>query len=970
MTGVHVSPASSKRTVQKFSRSARSSGTELVEGQVAAPLEVLGSVERHLDDDQLAGLEQLGVGGATLEALLVALDERADAVEAGAVGGGVLGGGADAVAQLEEARHGLVEVVEGELEEVGVAGLDVGGPRAGEAVGLELGEDRGALGAGAELDRVPELVGEHDAQREASELLVEAGDQVHVVPRDQVGRRAEEGVLGDVAVVGRRLAAWRLLAVGPVGPEPARDRLVRLAVEILIAPRPERIDVDERGLHHLVAGGRVTAVETRVGGDGLVDVLVEVVVGLEALIAFEGELRVVGALLGAPCGDRHADEQQGKGLEQGAVQRGCSSRTGRCRRDATPVDSAAWPPRTAPLRARSPRGIPPPSRPMWCSPTAPPPPCDPSVPTTARSSPPSTPRQSPQSIYYRYFSPRPRLSESDLERFTHVDYVDRFALVALRGGELIGVARYDRWRHRSEAEVAFFVDDANHGRGLATLLLEHLAVRAREVGLTGFTASVLPENRKMIGVFTQAGFETATRFADGVVEVRLGLLPTPEAEAAIDARARSAAAEAVRRLLSPRSIAVIGAGRDPGTVGHDTLVNLQRAGFAGPVWPVNPNAQHVGSTRAVASILDLTEEVDLAVIAVPAAAVPAVVEECGRKQVYGVVILSAGFAELGEEGAALEAEVLRLARSWGVRIVGPNCLGIINTDPSVRLHATFAHIPALRGRVSLLSESGMVGAVIVAQAREVGLGISSMVALGNRADVSGNDLLQYWEGDASTDVVCMYIESLGNPRHFSRLARRLTRAKPVVAVKAGRLPTTMSSLGVDDTEAALLRQTGVIRVPSLPAMLDTARLLASQPLPAGRHVAVVGNPGGSLAIAVDAVLNAGSGAGRAGRADPRGPRRPGEPRGRIAGCCRPGPARQRGRCRARAERPRRRCGGRCGAGAVCPVPGRHARGGAGGAGGGPEGSAGGAGDRGLPRPTARQLARSGGWSGRTGADLR
>jgi acyl-CoA synthetase (NDP forming) len=361
----------------------------------------------------------------------------------------------------------------------------------------------------------------------------------------------------------------------------------------------------------------------------------------------------------------------------------------------------------------------------------------------------------------------------------------------------------------------------------------------------------------MIGVFTQAGFETATRFADGVVEVRLGLLPTPEAEAAIDARARSAAAEAVRRLLSPRSIAVIGAGRDPGTVGHDTLVNLQRAGFAGPVWPVNPNAQHVGSTRAVASILDLTEEVDLAVIAVPAAAVPAVVEECGRKQVYGVVILSAGFAELGEEGAALEAEVLRLARSWGVRIVGPNCLGIINTDPSVRLHATFAHIPALRGRVSLLSESGMVGAVIVAQAREVGLGISSMVALGNRADVSGNDLLQYWEGDASTDVVCMYIESLGNPRHFSRLARRLTRAKPVVAVKAGRLPTTMSSLGVDDTEAALLRQTGVIRVPSLPAMLDTARLLASQPLPAGRHVAVVGNPGGSLAIAVDAVLNAG-----------------------------------------------------------------------------------------------------------------
>jgi len=465
-------------------------------------------------------------------------------------------------------------------------------------------------------------------------------------------------------------------------------------------------------------------------------------------------------------------------------------------------------------------------------------------------------RQSPQSIYFRYFSPRPRLSERDIEWFTHVDYVDRFALIALRANELIGVARYDRWRHRSEAEVAFFVDDANHGRGLATVLLEHLAARAREVGLTGFTASVLPENRKMIGVFTQAGFESATRFADGVIEVRLGLQPTPEAEAAIDARARSAAAEAVRRLLSPRSVAVIGASRDPGTIGHDLLQNLQRAGFEGPVWPVNPNAHHVGSVRAVDSILDITEEVDLAIVAVPADAVAAVVEECGRKQVYGVVILSAGFAEHGAEGAALEAEVLRVARSWGVRIVGPNCLGIINTDPTVRLHATFAQVAPRRGQVSLVSESGMVGAAIIGQAREMGVGISSFVALGNRADVSGNDLLQYWEGDASTKVVCMYIESFGNPRHFSRLARRLTRAKPVVAVKAGRLPTSATAVGTDATEDALLRQTGVIRVPTLQAMLETTRLLIKQPLPAGRRVAVVGNAGGSLAIAADAALDA------------------------------------------------------------------------------------------------------------------
>jgi acyl-CoA synthetase (NDP forming)/RimJ/RimL family protein N-acetyltransferase len=467
-------------------------------------------------------------------------------------------------------------------------------------------------------------------------------------------------------------------------------------------------------------------------------------------------------------------------------------------------------------------------------------------------------RQSPQSIYYRYFSPRPRLSERDVDRMTGVDYVDRMALVALRGDELIGVARYDRWRHRSEAEVAFFVDDANHGRGLATVLLEHLAVRARDVGLTGFTASVLPENRKMIGVFTQAGFEAATRFADGVVEVRLGITPTPEAEAAIDARARAAASQAVRRLLSPRSVAVIGAGRTAGSVGHDVIRNLQRAGFEGPVWPVNSKADHVASMRAVASILDIAEDVDLAIIAVPAEAVAAVVEECGRKQVYGVVIHSAGFAESGPEGAALEAEVLRVARSWGIRIIGPNCLGVINTDPAVRLHATFAHAVPRRGRVSLLSESGMVGAAIISQARDEGLGISSFVALGNRADVSGNDLLQYWEDDDHTDVVCMYIESFGNARHFSRIARRLSRAKPVVAVKAGRLPGAPApSRPPDPSDDALLRQTGVIRVPTLPALLDTTRLLVSQPLPAGARVAVLGNAGGSLAIGADASVAAG-----------------------------------------------------------------------------------------------------------------
>jgi len=453
-------------------------------------------------------------------------------------------------------------------------------------------------------------------------------------------------------------------------------------------------------------------------------------------------------------------------------------------------------------------------------------------------------RQSPQSIYFRYFSPRPRLSDKDVERLTHVDYSDRMALIALRGDEMIGVARYDRWRNLSEAEVAFFVDDANHGRGLATVLLEHLAVRAREVGISGFTATVLPENRRMIGVFTAAGFEATTRFADGVVEVRLGLDPTPEAERAIEERASRAAAEAVRRLLSPRSVAVIGASHRPGTIGHELFTNLQRGRFQGPVWPVNPNVDHVSTTPTVPSILDIPDEVDLAVVVVPAASVASVVEECGRKRVYGVVVLSSGFAESGPEGAAREAEVLRAARAWGIRLVGPNCLGILNNDPAVQLNATFAKVPRRLGRVSLLSESGMVGAAIIAQAAHLGIGISSFVALGNRADVSGNDMLRYWETDDQTDVVALYIESFGNARHFSRVARRVSRRKPVVAVKSG--------ISFDQTGQALLRQTGVIQVPTLRALLEATRLLVNQPLPRGRRVAIVGNAGGSLGIAADA----------------------------------------------------------------------------------------------------------------------
>ena len=301
-------------------------------------------------------------------------------------------------------------------------------------------------------------------------------------------------------------------------------------------------------------------------------------------------------------------------------------------------------------------------------------------------------RQSPESIYFRFFSPRPRLSDRDVERFTTVDYVDRMAFVALLGDDIIGVARYDRHPARSDAEVAFFTDDQHQGRGVATVLLEYLAAAAREVGISGFTASVLPQNRRMLSVFKQAGFEVSSRFADGIVEVELAIEPTPAALALMEARAQQAGARSVERLLAPRSIAVVGASRQPGTVAHEVFRNLIDGGFEGPVYPVNHEADHVASVRTYPSVLAVPDDIDLAVVVVPAEQVLAVVEECAYKRVRGLVVLSAGFAEAGEEGAALERRVVEAARRRGMRVIGPNCMGVVNTAPQVRMLATFAQV--------------------------------------------------------------------------------------------------------------------------------------------------------------------------------------------------------------------------------------------------------------------------------------
>ncbi|MEZ5371798.1 MAG: GNAT family N-acetyltransferase [Microthrixaceae bacterium] len=461
-------------------------------------------------------------------------------------------------------------------------------------------------------------------------------------------------------------------------------------------------------------------------------------------------------------------------------------------------------------------------------------------------------RQSAESIYYRYFSARPRLSKKDLHHLTHVDYLDRVAFVALLGDELVGVGRYERWGDRPVAEVAFFIDDEHGQRGLGSVLLEYLVAAARERGLHGFTASVLPDNAKMLAVFSSAGFEVSREFSDGVIEVAFDLRPNPEAAAARERREAAATTASVRRLFEPRSVAVIGAGAAPGGLGHEVLYNLITQRFGGTVWAVNERADEVAGLPASPTVLDVPGDVDLAVIATPADRVVESVEGCVRKHVGACVILTAGFSETGPEGAALEAEVISVARRGGIRVLGPNCLGLVNTEPSIRLHATFAPTAPLEGSIGILAQSGTLGAAIIDRTRRVGMGVSTFVAAGNRADIGASDLMRYWRDDERTEGVLLYLESFGRIERFLRAGRALTATKPVVAVNSGALrdapdPETRLRQRI---AAAVFRQTGIIRVGTLQQLLDIGQVMAAQGTPDGAGVAVVGNSGGAVDLTV------------------------------------------------------------------------------------------------------------------------
>jgi acetyl coenzyme A synthetase (ADP forming)-like protein len=443
-----------------------------------------------------------------------------------------------------------------------------------------------------------------------------------------------------------------------------------------------------------------------------------------------------------------------------------------------------------------------------------------------------------------------------------VDYVDRLALVAETGTppRLIAHAAYVR-ESRDRAEVAFLVADGWQGQGISTILLAHLAGMAERQDIITFTAEVLPMNHRMIEVFRESGFPVELLSSPDAIHVEFPTSLTPEALARFEERERIAAVAAVRSVLEPRSVAVIGASRRRGTVGGEVLHNLLSSEFNGPVYAVNPHAEVVQSLPAHRSVGDIPGEVELAVIVVPAERVVEAARECATAGVRALVVISAGFAEAGPEGSDRQHELMAVCRDSGMRLVGPNCLGVLNTSPGVRLNATFAAGPETAGGVGFMSQSGGLGIAIVQAADRLGLALSSFVSVGNKADLSGNDFLSYWEQDPQTDVALLYLESFGNARKFARLAPRFARRKPLLAVKSGRSTAgaraTSSHTGAllaasDVTVDALFEQAGVIRADTLHDLFTTAALLSSQPVPRGDRVAIVTNAGGPGIMCADA----------------------------------------------------------------------------------------------------------------------
>ena len=470
---------------------------------------------------------------------------------------------------------------------------------------------------------------------------------------------------------------------------------------------------------------------------------------------------------------------------------------------------------------------------------------------------------SPDNAYLRFFGLSKLSAEREAARVCRAPAPDHTALLGFIGRDLVGVATYEITSRPDAAEIAFAVPDDMHGRGVGTLLLEHLVSAACRRGIRTFVAPVLAENAEMLKVLADAGLSARRQAADGVIEFACDL---PHADSdptwepyleAVDRRDGHADVASLRHVFQPGSVAVVGASRRPGTVGRAILHNIVTGGYQGQVYAVNPHALHMEGVPCLPSVTALPEPADLAVVAVPPAAVPAVADECGRRGVKAMVVITSGL------DAPQGADLLAACRRYGMRLVGPNCFGV--AVPGIGLDATFAARHPAPGRVGLVMQSGGLGFALVDRLSRLGLGISSFASVGNKYDVSSNDLLTWWEQDGTTELAVLYIESFGNPRKFARTARRLGARMPVLAVQAGTSMAGQQAAASHTaaaatplvTRKALFEQAGVIATDSLGELLDAAALLASQPVPAGRSVAVISNIGGAGVLAADACTECG-----------------------------------------------------------------------------------------------------------------
>jgi acetyl coenzyme A synthetase (ADP forming)-like protein len=469
---------------------------------------------------------------------------------------------------------------------------------------------------------------------------------------------------------------------------------------------------------------------------------------------------------------------------------------------------------------------------------------------------------SDRSLYLRFHG-RPTVDERLVAPMLEPDWTERGALVGMDGEGIAALATYVRLRDAGIAEVAFAVADELQGRGIATRMLERLAALASLVGIEEFLAEVMPDNGAMLRVFAEAGFQTSRTTESGTTEVRLRLASTDTLVSRIDERDHVAVSASLKPFFSPETVAVIGASPRARSIGGELFRNILRGDFVGAAFPVNRSGGSVAGVRAYESVAQIGEPVDLAIVCLPGESVLEAAAEALRTGVRALCVISAGFAETGPVGRKRQERLVELVRASGARLLGPNCLGIAVS--ASRLNATFGPRSLPAGRVGFSSQSGALGLAVLERAAERGLGLSAFVSVGNKADVSSNDLLEYWEDDANTDVVLLYLESFGNPRKFGRLARRVARKKPIVAMKAGRTAAgaraasshTAALAGSEAAVEALFHQAGVLRADSLEELLDLTSLLSSQPLPRGNRVAILTNAGGLGILCADACEAAG-----------------------------------------------------------------------------------------------------------------